>query len=1016
MGASALNLDELALWPHQRDAVDRSLEFLGQPADGRAVLIHHPTGAGKTGIMAAVGRVRAETKPVLVVCPSAALVGQLEAQFRADFWNRIGAPAGWRFEHTARLTITRVDKVKETIAAAAGEAVAVFATIQALQQIHAHDGEYQKLHDVFGTVFFDEGHREPAPQWGRAARGLGTPVVLFSATPYRNDLKIFEVNQDYTSFLSFQDAAAGGLIRPVEVEERPFPLPAAAFAAEVIALRDNLVMADRARPGDKLIIRADDAGEVEDLFEAFRAQLQQAGRDDGVLAIHDTFRHEGGGTAWKWNEVPPHLAGREERFLIHQHMLTEGIDDPACTMLVIYSPFQNERQLVQQVGRLTRHPGPPGVVAPPALVFGRTGDGVADMWRRFLGYDQACIDNGGRPPLRDRAFVDRILAALPDLDYIEGQFRRRANLEDPEIATDLRVPLAARIYETRAGFDLDAFAAAVTQALDNEDRIEMTALPTADPSCRFHLSVGLHQTPLLAESLFQTASLEVTVYAHRAGRLYFYDTRGLWIDEYDDLGPRLRPDALGGLLPESGRGVSAMTLRNTDLGPLALRGRSLQAASLAQAGVFLGEQTHVITRATGRPRDGVRRTLGFTSARVRQSEGPTVTLGQFSSWCDAIGAELDAAPPPAFLFGRFATAIDPPANPLPQNILVELDQYQDVFLDSHNEPVRFDLDSACADITPRAGGPTGFDLAFDIRIDGHTVPVWIRWDAKKNRYWLSARELTLLHDRDSPKVTLLSRLNRRQPFRIIIDPRTVYAYGRFYAVDLRLGSAEGPGRLVLGLLNGVPGLGAITSEKGQLAGEADTWPDGSLFGFIDGALSVGAQNRPFGPTFEALVCDDIGQEVADFIGVDEAVAPRVVFVPAKWSAGNAGAGASKLYDVSGQALKNLAYLKADGQPLPGSPGRFDGKWKFEGGRVPRRRIGPGSAAFRNMYQRVRSNPAASREVWLVLAGGILSKQAVMNAFNAPAPPAHALQTFHLLLSTYAACQSLGIELKIFCDE
>lgn len=1012
-----MNLDELALWPHQRAAVDRTLGFLSQPADRRAVLIHHPTGAGKTGIMAAVGRVRAETKPVLVVCPSAALVGQLETQFRAAFWDRIGAPEGWRFWHTARLTITRVDRVKEVIAAAAGEAVAVFATIQALQQIHAHDAEYQKLHDVFGAVFFDEGHREPAPQWGRAARGLGAPVVLFSATPYRNDLKIFEVNQDFTSFVSFQAAAEGGLIRPVDVEERALPLPAAAFAAEVVALRDDLVAVGRARPHDKMIIRADNAGEVEDLFEALRALLQQAGRDDGVLAIHDTFRHEGAGTAWKWDEVPPNLSGRAERFLIHQHMLTEGIDDPACTLLAIYSAFRNERQLVQQVGRLTRHPGPPGVVAPPALVFGRIGDGVADMWRRFLAYDQACIDNNGRPPLRDRAFVDRILAALPELDYIEGQFRRRADFEDPAIAAELRVPLAASIYETRVGFDLDAFTAAVTQALDEEDRIETVMLPlVTDPSCRFHLSVGLHQTPLLAESLFQTASLDVTVYAHRAGRLYFYDTRGLWIDEYDDLGPRLRPEALSGLLPESGRGVSAMTLRNTDLGPLALRGRSLQAASLAQAGVFLGEQTHVVTRATGRPKDGVRRTLGFTSARVRESEGPTVTLGQFSSWCDAIGAELDVAPPPALLFGRFASAIDPPGNPLPQNILVELDQYQDIFLDSHNEPVQFDLDSACADIAPRQGGPAGFDLAFDIGIDGRSVPVWIRWDAKKGRYWLSSRELTLLHDRDSPKVTLLSRLNRRQPFRIIIDSRTVYAYGRFYAIDLRLGAADGPGRLVLGLLTGVAGLGAITSEKGELAAEADTWPDGSLFGFIDGALAVGAHNRPFGPTFEALVCDDLGQEVADFIGVDETVALRVVLIPAKWTKGEAGAGASKLYDVTGQALKNLSYLKADGQPLAGSATRFDGKWKLKDGRVPRRRIGPGSAAFRKMYQRVRSDPAASREVWLVLAGGILSKKAVKSAFEAAAPPAHALQTFHLLLSTYAACQSLGIELKIFCDD
>lgn len=1011
-----MNLDELALWPHQRMAVDRTLDFLAQPPDQRAVLIHHPTGAGKTGIMAVVGRVQAEARPVLVVCPSAALVEQLEAQFKTDFWNRIGAPEEWHFSDTGRLTISKVDKVVQMIAAAAGKPVAVIATIQALQQIHADPVEYSKLANVFGTVFFDEGHREPAPQWGRAARGLNAPVVLFSATPYRNDLKIFEVNQEYTSFLSFQAAVMDGLIRPVDVQEQTLPLAPPAFAAAVIALRDEMIAEGRARPRDKLIVRADDAAEVEDLFEAFRALLEQAQRGDGVLAIHDTFRNEGAERVWKLGAVPVNLKGREESFLIHQHMLTEGIDDPSCTMLAIYSPFRNERQLVQQVGRLTRHPGPSGVAVPAAIVFGRAGDGVGNMWHRFLAYDQACVDNGGRPPLRDRAFVERILAALPELDYIEGQFRRRANLEDPDIALELRVPLAARIYETRAGFDVDAFASAVTLALDNEDRIETIALPAADPGCRFHLSVGLHQTPFLSESLFQTASLEVTVYAHRAGRLYFYDTRGLWIDEYDDLGPRLRPDTLSSLLPETGRAVSALTLRNTDLGPMALRGRSLQAVSLAQSGVFLGEQTNVITRVTGRPDHGVRRTLGFTSALVRQSEGSNVSLNEFSSWCNAIGAELDNASPPALLFGRFAKAIDPPMNPLPQNILIELDQYQDIFLNAQNRPVQFDLDSVCTDIGPRAGGPTGFDLAFDIRIDGQSTPVWIRWDKKKGRYWLSSREMSALHDCDSPKVTLLSRLNRRQPFRIIIGPATVYAYGRFYAVDLRLGAPEGPGRLVLGLLTGITALNAITSEKGQLTAPATSWPAGSLFGFIDGALAVASQDRPFGPTFQALVCDDIGQETGDFVGVDEAATPRVVFIPAKWAAGNAGAGASKLYDVVGQALKNLAYLKADGQPLPGRAKRFDTDWRLNGGRVPRRRIGPGSTAFRSMYQRVRSNPAASREVWLVLGGGILSKSAVEQAFSAPSPPAHALQTFHLLLSAYAACQSLGIELKIFCTD
>ena len=1009
-----LDLNQLDLRPHQRLAVDRTERYLETPYDGRSCLIHQPTGSGKTGIMATLSRRCAERKPVLVVCPSAALATQLEIQFRRGFWDRIAAPDKWRFRNTARLTPSRVSAVTRAVAGVPGEKMAVFSTIQALQQIYANKVDYDQLINIFGVVFFDEGHREPAPQWARAARGLGAPTVLFSATPYRNDLKVFDVDQEHTSFLSFKEAYQAGIIRPVVITELDLPMDAAGFAATVVRLRDELVLRGKVDPTDKMIIRAGEESEVDALFNAISREL--ANRNDGVIAVHNTYRTEGRPGAWKYGEVPAEIAKRSEVFLIHQHMLTEGIDDPSCTMLTLFTPFSSERPLVQQVGRLTRHPGPFGAVALPGRVFARRGERVADMWNRYLAYDAACIANGGRPPLRDRAFIDRILAALPELDYVEGQFRSRANFNAPGIQAEVRVPLSAVIFTTKDGFDLGAFTEAISTALDEEDRIQVvTAARHGDATCHFHLSISLHQTPLLADSLFQTASLELTIYAKRGGRLYFYDSGGLWADEFEELGPRLDPTHLGVLLPEAGKAVTAVTLRNTDLGPLALRGRSLQAASVAQAGVFLGEQTHVVTRAAGRPRDGVRRILGFTSARIRQSDGPTGTLAEFSDWCDEVGAELDARATPTTLFSRFATAIDPPANAVPLNILVDLLSYHDGYLNDQDQPAKIDLESACADIVRKAGGPSGFEYAFNIRIDEQEIEVWIKWDAKKQKYWLSSRELTTFYDKANPKATLLKRLNRQQPFRIIVASSTVYAYGRFYSIDLKLDRSDGPASMVLGLLTGVPGLELIRSEKGNLRAPAATWPADSLFGFIDGNLAQNAMQRAFGSAFKALVCDDLGStEVADFIGVNDGPVARVVFIPAKWKDGVAGAGASGLYDVCGQALKNLAYLKADGQHLPGAARRFDQPWRLIGGEISRRRFGPGSLAFRRLFQQVRSNPNASREVWLVLAGGILSRAAVERELAQPIPPSHVLQLFHLLLSIYAGCQSIGVDLKVFC--
>ena len=162
-------------------------------------------------------------------------------------------------------------------------------------------------------------------------------------------------------------------------------------------------------------------------------------------------------------------------------------------------------------------------------------------------------------------------------------------------------------------------------------------------------------------------------------------------------------------------------------------------------------------------------------------------------------------------------------------------------------------------------------------------------------------------------------------------------------------------------------LGQVTSEKGNPDAAAPNWPNRSLFNLIDRALRPRSRARPLGEPFAALVCDDLGDEVADFIAIDEASGgetPRAAFVVAKHKARAGGVSASALYDVCSQAAKNLAYLKADATDLPGTPGKWNGDWKSGGGRVPRIRAGPKAAALRSMFSRVRANPSARRSVWL----------------------------------------------------
>ena len=84
----ALNVNSLNLWPHQRAGVEACNRYFASGVP-RSALVQMPTGTGKTGVMATVSVTRATMQPVLVVCPSVALVQQLIDDFRDLFVRRL---------------------------------------------------------------------------------------------------------------------------------------------------------------------------------------------------------------------------------------------------------------------------------------------------------------------------------------------------------------------------------------------------------------------------------------------------------------------------------------------------------------------------------------------------------------------------------------------------------------------------------------------------------------------------------------------------------------------------------------------------------------------------------------------------------------------------------------------------------------------------------------------------------------------------------------------------------------
>lgn len=1025
MVGAKLSRNALALWPHQRAALD-TVDLYFASTSTRACLVNMPTGTGKTGVMATIACQRAQHRPVLVVCPSAALVEQLTAQFEDRFWDRIGADPAWKPDKVWIVLPSDIERLAKRLDDHRTERILVVGTVQAIQQIDA-DGKIDQLHSRIGTILFDEGHREPAPSWARVVRSFAVPTVLFSATPFRGDLKIFDVDDDHIHFLGFADAVAQGLIRGVEIDEQPLPQSADEYAPELIARVDALIVQGRFTAANKVIVRCDSEESVTEMRQALAAAL--ADRGDGILAIHHNFSeqpHDG-----IFNTVPRNLAERPERFLIHQFMLIEGIDDPGCTILALFEPFTNTRMLVQQIGRLIRHPGPIGSAAPNAYVLAPTGRNIADEWNSFLAFDAASKANGNKPHVRnDATILKNLIAALPAFDYVMGRFRERPDLDDLGLHDDLRFPSAAVAFTIEPNFDLDEFEKAIKAELIREDRHEALTGQTVDGHCRYHITLRLMPSPFLSGSLFQTPSLEVTIYAKKNKRLFFFDSAGLWINELDGIGPRVDAKTLRALLPDGHENnISFMSVKNTDLGPLALRSRSMSARSLDRSGVFMGEHLNVVTRATGyvHPKpvdDGIRRTVGFSRSRVRDGKGNDLTAQQYSDWCGTVNGQLDAAAQTASIFTRFAAPDTVPADTTPLNILVDMVEMGDQFV-AKGQAAAVRIEDLCVAIKEDTGPKALARFRFCLHVDGKEHPVWIDWNAKKGKYWLVSPDLSRIKTKDNPKISLTRRLNQLQPFRIITrDLAHTYVGGDFYRLDLDLTDTRGAASLVLNLVTAIPGLGAVTSEKGVLVdGHVVNWGDGSLFEFLDKALRPDRGPALFGRSFPDLVCDDLQHEVGDFLGLDEtSPSSAAVAIAGKWKSGNPGVSASAFYDVCAQGLKNLAYMKSDGVALPGSDTRFDRSWRLSTGNPPmtqtvdRKRHGRGSIAFRRAFQRLRAAPTTDRAIWLVCSGGMLSLAKLKAEFAKPQPEPHVLQFYHLVLSTYSACQSVGVQLRIFCAE
>lgn len=709
-------------WRFQERVVQRMMAYLRLASYLRrirpkerleAAVVKMPTGTGKTAIMALLANYAPSIETTLIVVPSEALKSQVRDYISAAHW----IVAKHRPE---QLRIARVfvpsnlsDFLRDLEREGPYRVRIGVCTTKALGDLHASDGRdgYNRLKEAIDLVIVDEGHREPAKTWSRAVRKLEKPVVLFTATPYRNDLRFFNIGKAPRSEVTYHEASgAHKCIRSVEFVQNVLPyteystdksrwVPTRSDGAPQdyldslqVVVQEVLATCKEGEP--KVIIRCESEASIRRLTDALNSDefnpedwgLNRFMNDsNGVrrqiaIGIHDSYsinsthhRYERVSSIFKLGNADQHAI-----FWIHQNKLAEGIDESDFILVSFYEPFGNARSLVQQIGRIIRKP-----VRSQQTVCYVHADSTYELeglWQGYLDYED--VDEAGKKQriYGTEEIVKRIVSAFPNHFYFSNRFAKMLSADlGPEemeeiLKRDLRLPRATTVFRGDADkSSIDQWLNSLSDWLMDQDIIKLKtgvqSLRQLWPSLGVdgflgaYLGFQIKPTEYLSTHLFFDISM-VTCTFLTFNKLVFF--RGNSISWLGDIKQEKQLTRLSGRdvqkLAEAAGGdllIKQASFVHSDPGPYSKRRRVEGGRDLIQTAPFIDDHLHAMTSLVC-SRDRLQRYLGLARSRVTDGRGAFVSTEAYVDWARQIEAQLNHEVAQNNYFGRFAAPIDAP--------------------------------------------------------------------------------------------------------------------------------------------------------------------------------------------------------------------------------------------------------------------------------------------------------------------------------------------------------------------
>jgi superfamily II DNA or RNA helicase len=997
-----------------------------------------PTGTGKTGVIALSGILLAK-KDVLIVTPWDNLRTQMVEALETKFWENSGItkPEGFRAKaFSGKHLVDQLKKIEP-------DTPRTFwvTTFQGLWTTSKSKDTFSELRSRLDLVVIDEGHYEPAMWWGRAAKALKTPTILFTATPYRNDLKYFRIRKEDVSHYKYKVAVADDVIRRVA----PEPLKEAGGSVEdiVAAIADKWSRAKKrtlANPHPKMIVCCRD-------FQAVKAYtLQLAKLDLPVIGIHirATKKHLSTKQLKLFrNKVPKEPTKEAAEIWVHEKMLTEGLDHPPFCALAITYDMRNDRKLIQQIGRIVRRADDDR--HNEAKVYSIADASVESSWEAFETFED---DFRVVTTEHFRNFVDAHLKNQPEVEYFGKRFRRQLVPGEltPEVARRELLTLPS-VVARRAGknFKLDTFLDEVTDALQLEDYIVLGPIrdtPVVSPKdaspatgavwlyCRLSNS-----RTLLAHSAYEV-KLSALCVVEVAPFVFITDT-----DSFvpaDALEEHTVPLSLSELRQgfASGYLPTRVQLKNSLPHQSVVRGTTRSGKNLAEVPNSLTESKYICSSIHGRnPTEG-RRYVGFTTGRLSDDRNGMrryeMCFTDLTKWCEEVAKVLRTSAATHTFFLRFARLVDPPAAVEPRYGFLDFWSGDFTLVDQDGK-TREPMDAVFQFIPEDADGddkaPKAYRFQIRGELDGKEETAELRSFWRDGRFHFKAVETNGLvireaitsssgEEESTRDVEIASFCSRKQGdlFISLASSNVIFNSGSFFEVDPTSNYAD-----LGGMFIGCDELnrGGLSEKNPKAKKKMKSWCKDSIFGI---ASSDSFLVREFGGKPDLIVCDDGSDEIADFVLV-QFDPPKFVLVHCKSKPRKDDdkelRAVSELQEVVSQASKNLVYMSGRSQ-IPPHIDEWTKTSNVYGFNVPRlqRKVGTtlsGVSLWNHISESVLLSRNTEKEVWIMVGGALTKSWIDRELAKCKRAQSNLACLFHMVDGLSASCTEANARLKVFCN-